>query len=92
MLEIWGVSNPSSSSLPSLLIIIIVSGIVFAREMSTSPEIPIQIRKNTCIQHGNETPTIIEPKGLSAERKKYLHKSVRPYVREGAKDLTCPIP
>ena len=42
--------------------------------------------------YGVNANTVILPAGLSATRKDYLYRSVRPYVRPQYQDITCPAP
>lgn len=37
-------------------------------------------------------PSLLHPKGLTQERKKYLYEQIRPFCREGTEDLVAPRP
>nr|XP_034309101.1 uncharacterized protein LOC117683615 [Crassostrea gigas] len=69
-------------------------GVVFAKHTLDSPEVRINLFKERVnmdeVLHG--FPEVITPAGLSADRKRYLFKEIRPYVKAPFKDLTCPAP
>ena len=67
-------------------------GFVFVKTDINGPEIKKRIlKKNVNVQAGDR-PRVIEPAGLTRDRKKYLYQSVRPYVRERYQNVTCPAP
>ena len=37
-------------------------------------------------------PSVIEPEGLSLQRRKYLAKEIREFCTPATRDLVCPIP
>ena len=39
-----------------------------------------------------DTPAVIPPPGLSQDRRQYLFRSIREFVRDGAKDIVAPDP
>ncbi len=56
-----------------------------SQEKSTTIFAPSAFRKNTL-------PTIIDPIGLSPERRKYLFNQIRPYIKCKYQNLVCPNP
>ena len=40
----------------------------------------------------DQLPEVIQPEGLSLERKKYLYEKIREYVRPDCSNLVCPDP
>lgn len=66
-------------------------GIVKYREFETSVEEKTLIFPPSSFKK-DVLPEIIEPVGLSKDRKNYLYKQIRPYIRPKYKDLMCPKP
>ena len=68
-------------------------GMVYYREFSTSPEQSFMLLKNNVILPSSRTlPRVINPDGLSEERKAYLHREIRQFCRPGTEDLVAPAP
>lgn len=67
-------------------------GKVFVREQCDSAEVEIDLLKAPCEPNFDELPTVIPPRGLSAERKWYLYEQIRPFCPEDDKDSVCPLP
>ncbi|MES9882760.1 MAG: hypothetical protein ABW185_17980 [Sedimenticola sp.] len=65
-------------------------GCTFVKESDDSDEIMLKLSTTDVMPTGR--PAVIPAAGLSAERAKYLHQHVRPYLREASKDITCPQP
>ena len=66
--------------------------VVFVREKLNDEEQDFQLAYNieTARDRLVGLPPCTAPPGLSADRWAYLHQHIRPYVREGVKDLLCP--
>ena len=68
-------------------------GMVYYREFSTSPEQSFMLLKNNVILPSSRTlPRVINPDGLSEERKAYLHREIRQFCRPGTEDLVAQAP
>ena len=69
-------------------------GVVFVNEHADTDEQMIDLMKSTprWSPDSSELPSVVPPKGLSAERQWYLYESIRPFCRDGDKDITCPLP
>ena len=66
---------------------------VFVKKTSVDPEVSVSILKHPAHRFDDaRRPDVILPAGLSATRKDYLYRSVRPYVRPQYQDITCPAP
>ena len=55
-------------------------GVVFVREHADTQEVEFDLTKGTSLwsPDANELPSVVPPKGLSAERQTYLYDSIRP--------------
>ena len=63
------------------------------KKTSVDPEVSLNILKDPAHRLEDAIrPNVILPAGLSATRKDYLYRSVRPYVRPQYQDVTCPAP
>ena len=69
-------------------------GVVFVKEHADTDEQMIDLMKSTprWSPDSSELPSVVPPKGLSAERQWYLYESIRPFCPDGDKDITCPLP
>ncbi|XP_034338748.2 uncharacterized protein [Magallana gigas] len=68
-------------------------GVVFVKKISEDDERPITLCRSPTADFSSSThPLVLAKGGLSSERQRYLYKSLRPFVREHARDLTCPAP
>lgn len=67
-------------------------GVITVKEHSDTPEHEIKILKDTEPWSPNDLPSVILPKGLSAERQWYLFDQIQPFCPDAAKDVTCPMP
>ena len=68
-------------------------GRVYVKEHADTAEVEIDLRKSSSwLPDQKELPSIVPPKGLSAERQWYLYDSIRPFCPDGDKDTTCPLP
>lgn len=65
-------------------------GVVFCRNFVDSEEIEFQILKNTKIKPPYQLPSLVIPKNLDQERKKYLFREIREFCRPGTEDLVAP--
>ena len=66
-------------------------GMVYTKTRSDGKETKFSILKVDAIDN-DELPLVIQPKGLSAERRWYLHDQIREFCPEGDRDITCPLP
>ena len=66
---------------------------VYIKEHADTEEIEIDLMKTTLhwSPDPKELPSVVSPKGLSAERQWYLHDSICPFCPDGDKDITCPL-
>lgn len=66
-------------------------GEVVVKKDADGPELTVRLLKR-----GKSVPTglpsRLEPAGTSSTRAKYLHRSIRPYVKDPNKDVLCPPP
>jgi hypothetical protein len=64
------------------------------KEHADTAEVEIDLMKSTSrlSPDPKELPSIVSPKGLSAERQWYLYDSIRPFCPNDDKDTTCPLP
>ena len=69
-------------------------GVVFVKEHADTDEEKIDLMKSSprWSPDPKELPSVVPPKGLSAERQWYLYDSIRPFCPDGDKDITCPLP
>lgn len=67
-------------------------GKVFVKERCDTPEMELELLKESWEPDVDELPTIVPPHGLSAERQWYLYEQIRPFCPEDDKDSTCPLP
>ena len=69
-------------------------GVVFVKQHADTDEEKINLMKCTppWLPDPNNLPSLVPPKGLSAERQWYLYESIRPFCPESDKDATCPLP
>ena len=69
-------------------------GTVYAKESLESNEITFDLKKrgvNTQNILNNNVPPILNPGGLSLERKKYLYNNVRKFINPQYQDQECPL-
>ena len=69
-------------------------GTVYVREHADTPELEISLMKDTSCWSPDPQilPSIVSPKGLSAERQWYLYENIRRFCPDADKDTTCPLP
>ena len=68
-------------------------GVVYCKELVSSPEQPFTLLKNAAIVPPPATlPSTIEPEGLSEERRRYLYREIRPVCKPGTEDIVAPVP
>nr|XP_022337269.1 uncharacterized protein LOC111133299 [Crassostrea virginica] len=68
-------------------------GVVFVKETSADEEFPISMsRSSTADLSCRRLPQVLVKGDLSSERQRYLYRHVRPFVKDPAKDVTCPAP
>lgn len=68
-------------------------GMVYVKESSSAVEREIQLVRNTTWQPSpHELPEVVQPNGLSAERKQYLYEKIREFCPDNKKESVCPIP
>jgi len=68
-------------------------GIVFCKELLSSPEQAFQLLKDHAVIPPNPVlPQTINPEGLSEERQNYLFREIRQFCRSGTEDLVAPAP
>lgn len=68
-------------------------GMVFCKELVTSPEQPFMLLKDqTNLPPPSVLPPTIRPDGLSQERKNYLFREIRQFCKPGTEDLVAPAP
>ena len=66
-------------------------GIVFCKEYWNSEERAINILRNEAnLPEPGELPQVVNPKGMSHERRRYLYKEIREFCRAGTEDLVVP--
>lgn len=66
-------------------------GTVFCKEYWNSEERAINILRNEAnLPEPGELPQIVNPKGMSRERREYLYKEIREFCRVGTEDLVAP--
>ena len=71
-------------------------GEIVCKEFANSDDVKVQILKkgiNISSIHSSGLPCIVTPKGLDAQRQRYLYEQVRPFYHSNlARDITCPKP
>ena len=65
-------------------------GYVYVKTDIDGPEQRRRILKKNALLTDTDRPPVLSPAELTRDRQEYLYRSVRPYVRERYKDLTCP--
>lgn len=68
------------------------SGEVHAKLTCTSAHQVMDLKKDDVNIPQGDLPSIVLPKGLSQERKEYLFREVREFVKPECRDLVCPQP
>ncbi|KAK2549844.1 hypothetical protein P5673_029666 [Acropora cervicornis] len=68
-------------------------GIVYCKELLSSPEQAFQLLKDDAVIPPNPVlPQTINPEGLSEECRNYLFREIRQFCRSGTEDLVAPAP
>ena len=67
-------------------------GVIFCKKHSDLPEEEFDINKHSWSPDKDDLPSVIPPRGLSADRQWYLYEQIRPYCPDEDKDTTCPKP
>lgn len=68
-------------------------GMVFCKELVTSPEQPFMLLKDQAnLPPSSVLPPTIRPDGLSQQRKNYLFREIRQFCKPGTEDLVAPAP
>ena len=67
-------------------------GVVFVKEHADTDKIALMKCTPPWLPDPNDLPSLVPPKGLSAERQWYLYESIRPFCPDSDKDTTCPLP
>ena len=67
-------------------------GKVFVKNKSSDPERCINLLRESWSPTASEMPEEIVPRGLSLERRWYLHDKIREFCPEEMQDLVCPKP
>ena len=68
-------------------------GMVFCKELVTSPEQPFMLLKDQAnLPPSSVPPPTIRPNGLSQQRKNYLFREIRQFCKPGTEDLVAPAP
>ena len=66
---------------------------VYYKEFANSPERSFMLLKHQAVlPPSTTTPPVIEPNGLSEERKHYLHREIRQFCKPGTEDIVAPAP
>jgi len=65
-------------------------GKVFAKKSVAAEEVEVTLARRPQQQFQVDGPHVIQAKGLSATRRKYLHDVVRKYVHPAHQDDLCP--
>lgn len=67
-------------------------GVVIVQKKLGQPEERILLAYNpeSVCQRLSGLPQVIRPPGLSEERKAYLRKHIRPFVKDSKQDVLCP--
>ncbi|XP_060586046.1 uncharacterized protein LOC132741792 [Ruditapes philippinarum] len=63
---------------------------IFVKERSNSDEIRVPLMRRNIVLPEGSFPDSIQPAGLSRQRREYLYRHVRKYVRPAYQDETCP--
>ena len=66
----------------------LLPGVVLCSIDADGAKVPMILTNEN--QISDNLPAEILPAGLSRERQEYLHKHIRPHVRECFRDITCP--
>ena len=66
-------------------------GMVYYKEFVTSPEQSFMLLKNNAILPPT-LPDVINPDGLTVERKNYLYREIRQFCKPGTEDIVAPAP
>ena len=66
-------------------------GMVYYKEFVTSPEQSFMLLKNNAILPPT-LPNVINPDGLTVERKNYLYREIRQFCKPGTEDIVAPAP
>ena len=68
-------------------------GVVLIKQTPVDEEVEVQMLRDPEYRFTQEDiPRVLLAPGVSRERQTYLYRNVRRYVRDIAKDLTCPRP
>lgn len=67
-------------------------GIVYTKLQCDTPEKRMVIAKDDWAPDPSVLPSVVTPKGLSADRQWYLFNKIREFCPEGDRDVTCPEP
>ena len=69
-------------------------GVVYVKEHADTAEVRMDLNKSSppWVPDKDELPSVVSPKGLSAERQWYLYDHIRPFCPDSDKDITCPLP
>ena len=66
---------------------------VFYKEFVSSPEQSFMLLKNNAILLPPSTlPDVVNPDGLTEERKNYLFREIRQFCKPGTEDIVAPAP
>jgi len=66
---------------------------VYYKEFANSPERSFMLLKDQAILPlSTSTLPLIEPNGLSEERKLYLYCEIRQFCKSGTEDIVAPLP
>ena len=66
-------------------------GVVYVKEHADTAEVRMDLNKSSTpwVPDKDELPSVVSPKGLSAERQWYLYDHIRPFCPDSDKDITC---
>ena len=68
-------------------------GMVSYKESVSSPQQSFMLRENLAdVPASGALPPIIEPDGLTEERKQYLYREIRAFCKPGTEDFVAPAP
>ena len=68
-------------------------GMVFYKEFVSSPEQSFMLLKNNAIPLPPSTlPDVVNPDGLTEERRVYLFREIRQFCKPGTEDIVAPAP
>ena len=66
-------------------------GVVFCKEFDDTPEIAHNIlREKNSLPPPDNLPDVLQPAGMTRERREYLFKEIREFCRPGTEDLVAP--